>query len=79
MQNRAFSAQAIRNFCIQQCKQCVAAANDPKQCPKDAGSKAMPDVCARGLQFNGIIKGLVNKCADMYQRDSSTLRKVPGC
>jgi hypothetical protein len=79
MQNRAFGAGAIKAFCVQQCKACVTAANDPAQCPGDAGGRAIPDVCSRGLQFNAVVTGLVNKCIDMYARDPSTLRTVPGC
>jgi len=75
--NKAFAAASIQNMCKQQCTKCVAAVNDKKQCPKS--DSPLPETCTRGLQSNAMIKSVMDKCAAMYSRDPSSLRKVPGC
>jgi hypothetical protein len=61
-----------------QCKNCVVAANDAKICPAGS-SKALPDVCARGLQFNAVVTALVNKCVAKWQANPAVLKKMtPG-
>lgn len=77
MKNRMFASAAIKGYAMQQCRACVTAANDKTQCSSASG--AMPQVCARGLQFNAVVTALVNECVGEYMRDSSSLRRVPGC
>lgn len=73
----AFKMPTIQTYCKQQCSKCVAAANDKKQCPNS--NSALPAACSQGLAFNAQVKSVMNKCADMYMKDPSALRKVPGC
>ena len=68
---------SLQSFCQQQCSQCVAAAYDDGQCPSE--DSALPDVCRRGLQFNEMVKNLVDKCANMYFNDNSSLDRAQGC
>jgi hypothetical protein len=75
--NAAFKTAAIQGFCKQQCSKCVAAANDKGQCPN--ANAGLPSACTQGLAFNAQVKSVMNKCADMYMKDPSALRKVPGC
>lgn len=75
--NKAFTTAAIQGFCKQQCSKCVAAANDKGQCPN--ANAGLPTACTQGLAFNAQVKSVMNKCADMYMKDPSALRKVPGC
>jgi hypothetical protein len=75
--NNAFKAPAIQTYCKQQCSKCVAAANDKKQCPNS--NSALPSACSQGLAFNAQVKEIMDKCAGMYMKDPSSLRKVPGC
>jgi hypothetical protein len=75
--NSAFKMPTIQTYCKQQCSKCVAAANDKKQCPNS--NSALPAACSQGLAFNAQVKSVMNKCADMYMKDPSALRKVPGC
>lgn len=77
MKNRMFASAAIKGFAMQQCRACVTAANDKAQC--SSGSAKMPEVCERGLQFNAMVTAVVNECVKEYVRDSSSLRRVPGC
>jgi hypothetical protein len=72
-----FAGQSLQSFCQKQCSQCVAAAYDATQCP--SGSSPLPQVCKSGLQFNAMISNLVDKCANMYFNDNTSLDRTLGC
>lgn len=74
---KAFAADAIQRLCKQECAKCVAAGSDRKQCPSD--SSPLPQVCSSGLQFSSSIKGLVDRCIDIYRKDASALSRAKGC
>lgn len=75
--NKMLAVQSLQRYCQQECSKCVAAAQDPNLCP--AGDSPLPQICAQGLRYNAMISGLVDKCANMYFNDNSSLDRALGC
>lgn len=75
--NKVLAVESLQRYCQQECSKCVASATDPMQCPD--GDSPLPQVCKQGLQYNAMISGLVDKCANMYFGDSTSLDRAVGC
>jgi hypothetical protein len=71
-----FASAGLQSFCKTQCTQCVGAAATECAAP----GAALPAVCANGLAYNSMIKGLVSTCVAIFASDpQAALSRVPGC
>lgn len=75
--NKMLAGASLQSFCKQECSKCVAAAYNPNTCP--SADSPLPTACSQGLQFNSMVKGLVNFCANMYFNDNTSLSRAQGC
>lgn len=75
--NKFLAGASLQAYCRQQCSNCVAAAADQSQCPSP--DSPLPTACSQGLQFNAMVKGLVDKCAGMYFAEPGSVARVQGC
>lgn len=69
--NKILAAASLQSYCRTQCNQCVAAAYDASLCP--SADSPLPTACSQGLQFNSMVKTLVDKCAGMYFAEPGSL------
>jgi hypothetical protein len=74
--NKVLASNSLQSFCKTECSKCVAAAYDSNLCP--SASSPLPPACSQGLQFNAMVKGLVDKCAGMYFAEPGSLSRT-GC
>lgn len=72
--NKMFAGTALQQLCNTKCAQCVAEAS---QCVSP--SDPLPGTCKEGLQFNEMVKELVDKCFNMYTTDPSSVSTAVGC